>query len=142
MRQEKLIAIAFVVAALIFSAVTYSFAYKVVVVKNGVPVEVETVKSKAYRVTPYRAVMVRPMMPRCRTVYVIPMRRGYMMRCPYGGLAKGKGYYGKRYRRGYRRGYCLMKQAPRRIDMVPNLQNTSYGFKYHNIHPVPVPYAQ
>ncbi|WP_290920569.1 hypothetical protein [Halodesulfovibrio sp.] len=132
MRQEKLIAIAFVVAALIFSTVTYSFAQKVVVLKKGTPVKVEAVKYGDYRVAPCRAIVVRPMMmPRCRTVYMVPMTREYMVMCPY-----ARPCY-KRYYRGYH-----MKPAPKRIDMVPNLQNTAYGFRYHNIHMVRCPYMR
>lgn len=140
MRQEKIIAIAFVVAALIFSTVTYSFAQEVVVLKKGTPVKVEAVKYGDYRVAPCRAIVVRPMMmPRCRTVYVVPMTREYMMMCPYATP------YHKRYHRGYHKRYqhgYHMRQAPKRIDMVPNLQNTAYGFRYHNIHMVPCPYMR
>lgn len=87
MRQEKLIAIAFVVAALVFSTVTYSFAERVIVIQKMAPVNVQMVEFRMYHISPCNigAVAVRPMMPHPRgyqPMYVTPMYPRCMMMCP------------------------------------------------------------
>ncbi|SIO11261.1 hypothetical protein SAMN02745161_1813 [Halodesulfovibrio marinisediminis DSM 17456] len=83
MRQEKLIAIVFVVASMIFSTVTYSFGQEVVVVKKFTPVRVEAVDYGMCRVAPCGTMAVRRVVtPGCCSMYMVPMGRHYMV-CPY-----------------------------------------------------------
>lgn len=121
MRQEKLIAIAVVVAALIFSTATYSFANKVTVIRKMTPVRVQTVDYGMCRVAPCGAVVVRPMMVRryC-PMYMVPMHRNYIIMHSYG--------------HPYPHDSRIMTHQNKRAVMVPNLQNTTYGFRYHNLH--------
>ncbi|KAF1076712.1 hypothetical protein [Halodesulfovibrio sp. MK-HDV] len=125
MRQEKLIAIAFVVAALIFSTVTYSFAERVIVIQKLTPVSVQTVDISMYRVSPCNigAVVVRPMMPRPRgyqPMYMSPICPRYMMMCPC--------------TKAYPDVSRIRTHGSERAAMVPNLHNRTYGVKYHNLH--------
>ncbi|WP_430734937.1 hypothetical protein [Halodesulfovibrio aestuarii] len=116
MRQEKLIAIAFVIAALIFSTVTYSFAQRVVVMRRHVPVEYQVVDYGMYRVAPCGAVVVRPMVPGYCRAQAVPMCRRWMMV--------------KRY--GHRLPCNCRVLTHKQYATSSDLQNTAYGFKYYN----------
>lgn len=115
MRQEKLIAIAFVVAALIFSTVTYSFAHRVIVGGKQTPARVQTVDYGAYRVAPCGAVVVRPMVPRYCGVPAVRMCNRYMMLHHYG--------------KPVPHGRCVW--VHKRPVAGHDLQKRAYGVRYH-----------